>query len=131
MLYFQIVMHRSCRSMIPSIDLTRDEGWIDSNIKSKKRQFTEIESSLNRKIQSDIICEPIQLDKVNLVLLVDRRERKKNNTYRTFFKTIETYLNDRSDIGSDEATLTVGDFMLVYTDKDDPEKSWVAGFGIK
>lgn len=77
-----------------------------------------------------------------LTLLVDQRERKKNNTYREFFKGIENYVADRAVMGSEEMNLSIGDFMLALTEDDnnsnsskysrsDSTKRWVAEVAIE
>lgn len=75
-----------------------------------------------------------------LTLLVDQRERKKNNTYREFFKGIQNYVADRAVMGSEEVTLSMGDFMLALVEEDhnssrnsraDQSKRWVAEVAIE
>eukprot|EP00960_Hanusia_phi_P031465 749300-Hanusia_phi.AAC.13 len=57
-----------------------------------------------------------------LLLLVDRRERKQNATYRGFFRSIREMVAKHANVPSEELTLTVGDFALVSRDADQDEQ---------
>lgn len=83
---------------------------------------------VSRVMENYVITE-VSVD-ASLMLYVDTRERKKNNTYRDFFKSIEGYVSSRTSAGSAEVSLTVGDFLLAFTDSTD-EHQWVANMAIE